>query len=81
MLAAQRGRIQLALRNGLDDEIADATDPVQASDLGINEPRKIPPAAAAAPVAPPKPVIKPEPKVPVIVRVFRGEKVTEEKIR
>src|SRR6266566_7495507 len=40
VLAGQRGRIQLALRNALDDNIIEPSDPVQSADLGIDEPRK-----------------------------------------
>src|SRR5262245_45902843 len=35
VLAEQRGRIQLVLRNSLDDEVAGLTEPVKSSDLGI----------------------------------------------
>src|SRR2546426_2965672 len=43
VLAQQRGRVQLALRNGLDDEITEAFEPVHSVDLGIDEPRRRPP--------------------------------------
>src|SRR2546426_3924396 len=49
VLAEQRGKIQLALRNGGDDQITEPSDPVQSADLGIDEPRK-PRAAPARPV-------------------------------
>src|SRR5881397_213997 len=38
VLAEQRGRIQLALRNALDDQITESADPVKSADLGIDEP-------------------------------------------
>lgn len=82
VLASQRGRIQLVLRNGLDDEIMAAADPTKAADLGIEEPRK---------PAPPPPVpyptttalqklMKQEPE-PRVVRIYRADKLTEEKIK
>src|SRR3989454_3029812 len=43
VLAGQRGRIQLVLRNGLDDEITKSFEPVHSVDLGIDEPRRRPP--------------------------------------
>src|SRR3989454_2044320 len=43
VLAGQRGRIQLALRNSLDDEITKSFEPVHSVDLGIDEPRRRPP--------------------------------------
>jgi pilus assembly protein CpaB len=85
VLAEQRGRIQLVLRSALDDRIAEASVPVQARDLGIDEPRK----TGTAPAAPrvvrppvPPPAAKAEPPAvenePVKVRIYRGDKVTEE---
>src|SRR5215510_4286323 len=67
VLAEQRGRIQLALRNALDDEIVEASDPVHAVDLGIDEPQRVrtvqapppPPAPRAVPVDPPAKAVKP----------------------
>jgi len=88
VLAGQRGRIQLALRNGLDHEVTRSSDPVQAVDLGIDEPRK----AASKSVAPVVPIVpraapvvvtktsKPE-KEGHVVRIYRGEKVTEETLK
>src|SRR5947209_7450529 len=82
VLAGQRGRIQLALRNSLDDEITASSDPVKSIDLGIDEPRK-PASSSFVPVrpavSPPAPVVttktgKPETEGRV-VRIFRGEKV------
>jgi pilus assembly protein CpaB len=91
VLAEQRGRIQLVLRNGLDDEVADGADPVSSADLGIDEPRKpqpivqirtAPPAADPPPPPPPQPA-KAEKKEPTshVIRIYRGDKVTEEKIQ
>jgi pilus assembly protein CpaB len=88
VLAEQRGRIQLALRNPLDDAITADSDPVHAADLGIEEPRRpataVPPAmrpvAAAAPpvAAPPAQPGKVSDEDVLRVRIYRGEKVTEE---
>jgi pilus assembly protein CpaB len=88
VLAGQRGRIQLALRNGLDHEVTRSSDPVQAADLGIDEPRK----AAAKSVAPVVPIVPRAAPVVVtktskpeneghVVRIYRGEKVTEETLK
>src|SRR5438067_3383299 len=57
VLAEQRGRIRLVLRNALDGEINDLSDPVHSVDLGIEEPRK-PQQPAPVRVAPP-PVVPP----------------------
>jgi len=93
VLAGQRGRIQLALRNALDDSVAEPFDPVRSADLGIEEPKK--------PVAPPvRPVLPPtdmgaggsrasttgkgdksKDSKQVLVRVYRGEKLTEEAVQ
>src|SRR5438046_5079042 len=59
VLAQQRGRIQLVLRNGLDDEVNEFTDPIESADLGIEEPRKIRPAPQPPP--PVRPVVVPDP--------------------
>src|SRR6267142_605256 len=88
VLAGQRGRIQLALRNSLDDEINTSSDPVHSIDLGIEEPRK----AASSSVAPIRPVVPPAAAVVTtrtdkpenagrVVRIYRGEKVTEETLK
>src|SRR5438094_5021275 len=50
VLAQQRGRIQLVLRNGLDDKVDEFSDPVAAGDLGIEEPRRPQPPPPARPV-------------------------------
>src|SRR5437667_3340826 len=52
VLAEQRGRIRLVLRNGLDDEVTEVADPIASRDLGIEEPRKPQPPPVAAPVRP-----------------------------
>jgi pilus assembly protein CpaB len=82
VLAMQRGKIQLVLRNALDDRIADDWPPVQAADLGIPEPKKPVPApvkVAAPPPPPPKGKggIQPGEKV---IRIYRADKVTEQAV-
>jgi len=85
VLAQQRGRIQLVLRNGLDDEVNEVADPVASADLGIEEPRKPQPAIVRpVPVLPDPPARtnsskngKLEPGERVI-RIYRGDKMTEE---
>jgi pilus assembly protein CpaB len=90
-LAIQRGRIQLVLRNPLDDKISDEVDPVVSEDLGIEEPAKpVPPRPPA-----PKAEVKPPPPPPLgsgnaveqrvksgenghVVHVYRGSKVSED---
>jgi pilus assembly protein CpaB len=91
VLAGQRGRIQLVLRNGLDDELTEGADPVASADLGIDEPQKPQPIVQfrPAPAAPPAPT--PVVAAPAtaakkesnghVIRIFRGDKVTEEKIQ
>src|SRR6266568_2969988 len=83
VLAQQRGRVQLALRNGGDDQITEPSDPVQSADLGIDEPRK-PRAAPARPVVYPAEIgglsrtatsvaaktAKPESAGQVVVRIY-----------
>jgi pilus assembly protein CpaB len=89
VLAEQRGRIQLVLRNGLDDDIAASGDPVASADLGIEEPRKPQPVVQVRPAPPPVPVpvveapLKPGKKESNgrIVRIYRGDKVTEETLQ
>src|SRR5437773_11919254 len=54
VLAQQRGRIQLVLRNGLDDKVDEFSDPIAAADLGIEDPRK-PQPPSVRPVPPPDP--------------------------
>jgi len=93
VLAAQRGRIQLVLRNTLDDHINEFADPVQSTDLGIDEPRRPEPVARVN--VRPAPPAGPPPSAPaktaksaadendgednvVRVRIYRGEKVTED---
>jgi pilus assembly protein CpaB len=86
-LALQRGKIQLALRNPMDSEEVETTA-VYADDLGIAEPVKnVPrPQVVEVPVPAPKPVTAPlpppKPKDPkegkVVIKVFRGNKATED---
>jgi pilus assembly protein CpaB len=85
VLAEQRGRIQLVLRNTLDGQIAEPSDPVQSADLGIDDPRRPAPAPAARTVSAPKPVEPAAQAAPpppddglVKVRIYRADKVTEE---
>src|SRR2546427_632665 len=86
VLAGQRGRIQLALRNSLDDEITASSDPVKSIDLGIEEPRKPQPAPPARPVLPPDPVARASKAAKTdedthVIRIYRGDKMTEEKVK
>jgi pilus assembly protein CpaB len=90
VLAQQRGRVQLALRNGLDDEITESFEPVHSVDLGIDEPRRAPPQSPSRPVVgspvEPPPVAAPaqtekRETAPRVVRIYRGDKVTEENIK
>lgn len=89
-LAIQRGRIQLVLRNPLDNDINEDGDPVSAADLGIPEPeKKGPPRPPAPPRAPPVKTRPPgsgtvEQYVEsgndgkAVVHVYRGSKVSED---
>jgi pilus assembly protein CpaB len=82
VLAMQRGKIQLVLRNALDEQITDGWPPVQAADLGIAEPKKpvaTPVKVAAPPPPPPKAKggIEPGEKV---IRIYRAEKLTEQAV-
>ena len=97
VLAEQRGKVHFALRNGLDADVAEPSDPLKTSDLGIEDPRKpqppvqrpvvvVPP--AAPPVIPPPPkveqTIAPAPKVEpkkTVVRIYRGDKLTEQELK
>jgi pilus assembly protein CpaB len=81
VLAEQRGRIQLVLRNGLDVQVDEFADPVSSADLGIEEPAK---------PQPPRPVVAPAPVLPKstkpdddahVIRIYRGDKMTEEKVK
>ena len=85
VLAAQRGRIQLVLRNTLDDRVSGSSTPVQSVDLGLDEPRRLRTATPTTPrvVAPPPPppapkVEPPAPPPEKRVRIYRGDKVVEE---
>jgi pilus assembly protein CpaB len=82
VLAGQRGRIQLVLRNGLDDRVEEFADPVASRDLGIQEPAKPQPVRPPAP--PPPPPAPPKAKADDnahVIRIYRGDKMTEEKLR
>ncbi len=92
-LAVQRGRIQLALRNPLDTKLAGDSKPVRSTDLGIDEVGIGRPRGASAPVAlplrnatrgnPAGPAKTPDPSKAqtdgrVVIKVYRGAKVSEE---
>jgi pilus assembly protein CpaB len=82
VLAAQRGRIQLVLRNGTDDDISDSTDPVHSADLGIEEPRKPSPPVVRMP-DPVQTAAAAKAKADSeghTVWIYRGDKLTQEKI-
>jgi pilus assembly protein CpaB len=81
VLAAQRGRIQLVLRNGLDDQVGQLADPVASRDLGIEEPRKPQPVRPPSPPPPPAPTKAKADEDVHVIRIYRGDKVTEEKLR
>jgi pilus assembly protein CpaB len=85
-LAVQRGKIQLALRNPMDNKQVEQTA-VYADDLGIAEPVKNVPRpqvveVAAKPVIVAAPLLPAKPKDPkegkVVIKVFRGNKASEE---
>lgn len=83
-LAMQRGKIQLALRNPLDSQVSELTEPTLAEDLGIKEPVRQT-AKASAPKSEDELAAKlsrPGARRPapdeVVVKVFRGNKLTEE---
>ena len=78
VLAGQRGKIQLVLRNALDDQVDDIADPIASRDLGIEEPAKPQP---IRPPAPPAPIKAKADEDTHVIRIFRGEKMTEEKLR
>src|SRR3989442_1189066 len=89
VLAQQRGRSQLVRRNGLDDKVDEfAAEPVASVDLGIEEPRKPPQPAPVKPTPPPDPPLRPNASKAAkadddthTVRIYRGEKMTEEKVQ
>jgi pilus assembly protein CpaB len=85
VLAGQRGRIQLVLRNVLDDQIEEFSDPIAAADLGIEEPRKnLPPVRPVVIPDPPRVTAAAKAKTEEdahVVRIYRGEKMTEEKLK
>ena len=79
VLAMQRGKIQLVLRNALDEEIAEDFIPFEAADLGIEEPKKPVPAPVRVVAAPPPPARGTTPAERVI-RIYRADKVTEQPV-
>ena len=81
VLAGQRGRIQLVLRNGLDDQVDEVADPVASRDLGIEEPAKPQPVRPPAPPPPPAPPKAKADDGAHVIRIYRGDKMTEEKLR
>jgi len=76
-LAVQRGRIQLVLRNPLDNEISDETEEVRSADLGLEEPLKKEPPRPAPVRVEPKPVT-PHHDGLIVVHVYRGSKATQD---
>jgi pilus assembly protein CpaB len=82
VLAMQRGKIQLVLRNALDEQIAVDTIPVQAGDLGIQEPKRPAPAPVrvVAPPPPPPPQGRGTGPGERVVRIFRADKLTEQPV-
>jgi pilus assembly protein CpaB len=86
VLAEQRGRIQLVLRNGLDEEVNEVADPVGSADLGIEEPRKPQPVIVrpAVPDPPARPSTSKNGKLEPgerVIRIYRGDKMTEETLK
>jgi pilus assembly protein CpaB len=87
VLAEQRGKIQLVLRNRLDDQVDEFSDPVASTDLGIEEPPKPQPIRPQAPPAPTNlPANAPTKATKAddpghVVRIYRGDKMTEEKLQ
>lgn len=82
-LAMQRGKIQLALRNPLDSEVAEDADPTMAEDLGIKEPvragvRPAPATDQEMASRGGRPGARRPASDEVVVKVFRGNKLTEE---
>jgi len=86
VLAAQRGRLHFSLRNGLDDVVAEPSEPTESTDLGIDDPRKpVAPVRSSmaqpqTPANPPQAVATVVPKT-LVVRIFRGDKVTEQTLK
>jgi pilus assembly protein CpaB len=80
-LAMQRGKIQLALRNPLDEKISENSEPTAAEDLGIKEPARAAPRATANAdntLGNGRPGARRPGPNEVVVKVFRGSKLTEE---
>jgi pilus assembly protein CpaB len=83
VLAEQRGRIQLVLRNAMDDGVSKWSDPVHAADLGIEEPRKAipPPIRLPNPVQTTAAVKAKAASEGHVVWIYRGDKLTQETIK
>jgi len=81
VLAMQRGKIQLVLRNALDEEIAENSIPVEAADLGILEPKRPAPAPVRVVAAPPPPPpARGTTAGERVIRIFRADKLTEQPV-
>jgi pilus assembly protein CpaB len=78
VLAMQRGRIQLVLRNPLDEEVDEFSLPIESADLGIEEPRR--PAPVQVIAAPPPNRAADGAERERVVRIYRGDKLTEQTI-
>jgi pilus assembly protein CpaB len=82
VLAGQRGRIQLVLRNSLDDGVSELSDPVKSADLGIEEPRRPTPPLMRVPDAIQTATAKTKAVTDGhVVWIYRGDKLTQETIR
>jgi pilus assembly protein CpaB len=81
VLAMQRGKIQLVLRNALDEEIAENSIPVEAADLGILEPKRLaPPPVRVVAAPPPPPPARGTTAGERVIRIFRADKLTEQPV-
>jgi pilus assembly protein CpaB len=78
VLAMQRGRIQLVLRNPLDEDIDEFSLPMESADLGIEEPRR--PAPVQVIAAPPQNRAADAADSGRVVWIYRGDKITEQKV-
>jgi pilus assembly protein CpaB len=78
VLAMQRGRIQLVLRNPLDEDVDEFSLPMESADLGIEEPRR--PAPVQVIAAPPQNRGADTADSGRVVRIYRADKLTEQTI-